>query len=281
MKKVLIPTDFSDNSKDAIAFAIELFKDIPCTFYILNTYDVLPMGSYHSIQNYADVELLQTLNDTSTTELHKIQVLLSTATNSNHVFKTLSKAGDLRVVVKEIVETEHINLVVMGTAGASGLKEYLFGSNTVSIINTLLKCPVIAVPKGYKYKDLKKIDFATNLKYVYTNKALSTISEILQLHNLNIEILHIKKEKELNEYQQEALTFLKKYFKNSGLKYKEVAYSTDSIADSITSYCRDQNVDMICLANYKHSLFEKLLHEPVISKVGFHTEVPLLVFSIY
>ena len=38
MKHILLPTDFSDNSWNAITYAIQLFKDEACVFFILNTY---------------------------------------------------------------------------------------------------------------------------------------------------------------------------------------------------------------------------------------------------
>ncbi|HAT67935.1 MAG TPA: universal stress protein, partial [Flavobacteriaceae bacterium] len=40
MRKVLIPTDFSRNAWDAIAYAVDLFKNEPCEFYILNVYSL-------------------------------------------------------------------------------------------------------------------------------------------------------------------------------------------------------------------------------------------------
>lgn len=281
MKKILVPTDFSENAWDALMYATKLYSDINCTFYIVNTYDAVIMGSYQATQGFTDTQLLETLKEESINELNKIKGFLDKSIlNNKHQFKVLSKMGSLTVIAKEIINEEKIDIIIMGTTGASGLKKYLLGSNTVDMMSAIKNCPILAVPKDYEFKELEKIDFATNLKYLYTKEALDVVTELLDLHDLGIEILHVKKEKSLSEHQEIGLANLKDQFKDYDFKFKEIQYPTSSIADSITSYCRDQQVDIICLPNYEHSLFEKLTHEPVLKNVGFHAEAPLLVMSI-
>ena len=63
------------------------------------------------------------------------------------------------------------------------------------------------------------------------------------------------------------------------ISYKEIEFN-ESVAASINNYTQTHPVDLICLTNYDHTFFERLLNEPVIKKVGFHTIIPLLIISI-
>ena len=60
MKKILLPTDFSENALNAIHYALHLFKDESCAFFILNTYT--PMIYNYEYQLNADQFMMEAVD---------------------------------------------------------------------------------------------------------------------------------------------------------------------------------------------------------------------------
>ncbi len=152
MKKVLIPTDFSDNAWDALIYAIRLYDDIPCHFYILNTYQVGPSRVSNVKNQVRNTQIFRLLKEESENELEKIDTYLKdNLLNKKHKYETLSISGSLITSIKRIVFNDNIDMIVMGTSGASGAKEIFMGSNTIKAIKNIDLCPIISVPEKYQW----------------------------------------------------------------------------------------------------------------------------------
>ncbi|MDJ0645831.1 MAG: universal stress protein [Flavobacteriaceae bacterium] len=280
MKKVLIPTDFSDNAWDALTYAIRLYDDIPCSFYILNTYEVVATGATATLHTSASKKIYKVLKEDSEKGLEKIEAYLNEyLLNDKHEYEIFSKYGSLNLVVQELIDKHNIDLVVMGTTGASGMKEAFIGSNTMKLIKNITECPIIAVPKDYEYREPELISFATDLKKPFTTQELNPLIELLLIHDLDLELLHVKKEKELSDTQKQNIDLVKKLLKNGDVSYKELDFEK-SVSKTINNYTQSNKVDIICLAKYEHTFLERLTREKVIKKVGFHSAVPLLTIPV-
>ena len=72
MKNILVPTDFSDNAWDALTYAIRMYDDIPCCFYILNTYEVNPSPVSSTMHQFGARKIYEILKKESEEELQKI-----------------------------------------------------------------------------------------------------------------------------------------------------------------------------------------------------------------
>jgi nucleotide-binding universal stress UspA family protein len=280
MKNILVPTDFSDNAWDALTYAIRMYDDIPCCYYILNSYEVNPSKISSTMHQFGARKVYDILKDESSEELQKISKHLSeNMLNDKHTYKTVSKSGSLIPIVKDIVNKEHIDMIVMGTAGASGLKGVFMGSNTVKVIKHINTCPILSVPEKYVYEEPTKIVFATDFKNHLSEMELRSLIELQLIHNFKIHFLHIRKTSELSEKQQYNMEVLKKNFNNDVCVIDEM--DTDStLSNAITAFAEDQKVNMICLVNHEHSFIEKLTHEPVIKRVSFHSAIPLLILPV-
>lgn len=280
MKKILIPTDFSDNAWDALTYAIRLYDDIPCLFYVVNTYELVATGVNTTVHSGATKKLLTILKDDSKKGLEKIEKHLNEyLLNDKHEYKIISKHGSITSVVQDLIDKMHIDLVVMGTTGASGMKKVLMGSNTVKLIQNIKGCPVIAVPKAYEFREPEIISFASDLKKLFSHQDLRPLHELLLLHDLDLELLHVKKERLLSEVQQQNIATIKDVLGEKNVNYKEIPLDI-SVANSINTYLTTNTIDIVCLAKYEHNFWERLTREPVIKKVGFHVEIPLLIIPI-
>ncbi len=279
MKKILIPTDFSDNAWDALTYALRLYDDIPCSFYILNTFEVGATGAEATLYTGATKKLYNILKDDSKQGLEKIENYLNEyLLNDKHEYNIHSKHGPLLSVTKDLIAKQQIDLIVMGTKGASGMKGILMGSNTTSLIKNIKDCPILAVPEKFEFREPEKLSLATDLNELLSSDLLNPLRELLLIHNLDLELLHVKNETILSVNQEENKKLIEQLFSHAQVIYREVSFDK-SIANSINQYTTNNAIDILCMIQHKHSFIERLTREPVIKKVGFNTNVPLLIIS--
>ena len=147
MKRILIPTDFSDNAHHALRYAMYLWEKEECTFYILNAYQT-GASNLESMRNKKrNTRLFQIIKGGAERDL--VELLESVKLendNPAHIFETLAVADSLVNAIGKSVLDHNIHYIFMGTQGASGLKSVFLGSNTVKIISKIDFCPIVAVP---------------------------------------------------------------------------------------------------------------------------------------
>lgn len=94
-----------------------------------------------------------------------------------------------------------------------------------------------------------------------------------------LRVVHVKKETTLTQLQEENKEILMLYFDKDNVLYEEVITST-TIAETINAYAKEYKTNLVCLLNYEHSFIQKLTHEPIIKKISFHCNVPLLILPV-
>lgn len=269
---ILLPTDFSDNSWSAIVYALKLYEETECTFYLLNS-----TATHVSTMSNLSNKLLEIMTANAMKELVELkkQIVISDA-NSNHDFEILLSSQNLTQAIKSSIIKNQINLIVMGTKGATGTKEMFFGSNTVKTLKKIKGCPILIVPDEYDFRVPRQIAFPTDYKRFFGEKELRPIKELSQLYNSKIRVLHINKEETLDDIQEYNYTKLNEYLENHEHSFHWMPdYSSKEI--EIKEFIEDLEIDILAMVNYKHSCLEKITKEPVIKKIGFRPIIPFLV----
>ncbi len=278
MKNILIPTDFSENSWNATKYALELFKREDCTFHLLNTYTPAIANNRFMASNlYTDI------NDDgaraySENGLKRIITRIKKSYGvANYGFKTISSFNLLIDEIKEVVETEGIDLIVTGTKGTSGLAEVFMGSNTVRMIRSVKNCPVLAVPNQFHFKKPSEIAFATDFNRFYTTSELQPLIDLSKTFDAVVRIVHVQYEiKALTELQQFNLNMLRKYLK--GVEhYVHTVSELNSVSKTLETFAEEMDIHLLAMLNYQHSYMEQLTREPIVKRLVFHTQIPLLV----
>ena len=277
MKNILLLTDFSNNAWNAIFAALKMHEHIRCHFYLLNTYE----PSFANILGDKSKERLGVIYDSlaknSSIELDKIiSYLEDNHKNNKHTFEKQSISNDLVTAVKEICNEKDIDLIVMGTKGATGAKEIFMGSNTVELIKKVNNCPIFAVPSEHDFKDLSKVLFPTEFTRPYTKYELKPLIELATIWDSEILICYVAREFTLLEEQLANKWVLTKRLDKVAHSFHNVELQA-TVADSISNFAEETMADIIVMINYEHTFIEKLTREAVVKKVGFHSKIPLLV----
>ncbi|WP_420321490.1 universal stress protein [Flagellimonas sp.] len=278
MQKILIPTDFSENAWNAIDYAMQLFRKKNCTFYLLNTYTPVIPSSRFMAKMIDGIRVVDAVRNSSEEGLRKtVDRIKRKYRNANHKFKTISSFNLLVDEITDIVDAEGIQLIVTGTKGASGIDEVFMGSNTVRIIKSSKKCPVLAIPQHFEFVTPTEIAFATDFNRFYTSSELNPLLELAEMFQATIRIVHVQYGiKALSELQQFNLNMLRRYLDGTE-HYVHTVSELNSVSQTLEIFSQELDIHLLALLNYQHSYMEKMTREPVVKRTAFHTQIPLLV----
>lgn len=277
MKSILLPTDFSENSWNAIQYALSFFENSTCHFFILH---VNRLGNIASVDT-SYITTPETIEDVQTKlAKKKLRELLKRISrelphNKKHKFYTITDYNFFIESIRNHVQEKNIDMIVIGTKGASGLKKFIVGSNTGDII-TKVPCTTLVVPENAKFKSIKEIAFPTDLSILYHIQTLQPISEILETFPSFLRILHInKKEKDLNTDQIKYKELLEDYFFNNNYSFHFL--TNDNIEDAVQCFVQSRDIDIIAMVAKNLNYFQRILFSPTIKEISYHTDVPFLV----
>ncbi len=278
MKNILLPTDFSDNAWNATKYAIELFKGEECVFHLLNTYTPAIANSRFMATSLSGGQLEDGVRSNSERGLKNVLSKINkTKKYPGHSFKTISSFSLLVDEIKEIVEKKSIDLIVTGTKGASGLDEVFMGSNTVRIIKSIKNSPVLAIPQFFEYVKPSEIAFATDFNRFYSQSELQPMIDLAHTFKATIRIVHVQYEiKALTEIQQFNLNMLRKYLSECE-HYLHTVSELNSVSKTLEVFAEELEIHLLAMLNFQHSYMEKMTREPVVKRLAFHTQIPLLV----
>ena len=275
MKKILLPTDFSDNSWNAIKYALQLYKDQECNFILLHTYTPIVYHVEHLQASYTQLQVIDAVKETAKKRLDDtLQRINSEFNNTKHIFSQVTSFNTLTSEIEELYRGGVIDVIITGTKGASGVKEILFGSNTVHIIKNA-RCPIFAIPSGFSYEAPHEILFPTDLDILFKHSKLKILKEIVQSNNARLNVMHVSSGNELTEKQKRNQDNLESIFKNSAFLFHNV--KPMNIAHAINEFQVKHKINLLVMINNKHSFFENLFFKNTINQIGFHLNVPFLV----
>ena len=273
MKKILLPTDFSENSWNAIT--LQLFKNETCKFYLLNAYTPVIYHVEYVLVNPAQYGLGDAVRETALKNLDDFKVRMTKEfKNPNHTIETMAAFNTLVSEVKEVTKKKKIDYVVMGTKGATGAAEILFGSNTVHVFKNV-NCPILAVPDDFDFEIPHEVLFPTDYEIDYKDHHLNPLIDIISLFNTRVNILNVSYGNDLTEVQKKHKQILEKNFEHIVHLFHRV--NSQDVAEAITNFQLKARVNLLVMINNKHSFFENLFFKSTINQIGFHLNSPFLV----
>ncbi len=269
--KILIPTDFSKLSKVAVNYAVKMTKKLNAELVLLNVVhiDAPPRAStaikVKSIENAmvdnAKQDCIQLINEIKKENRGKINISYK-----------IIKGYPVESIVGNFARYNDISLIIMGTKGATGLEKILIGSNAAAVINKS-DIPVITVPEFARFKNLKRIVYATDMKNI--NADMKALVPFAKRFDASVHILHIisAKSKKKIDVASIASNVIKK------AKYTKITFQVsinDEITEGIDEYIAAIKADMLVMFTHNLTFFEKLFGKSVTRQMSFQSFIPLL-----
>lgn len=272
MKKVLLPTDFSDNSWSSLVYALNLFKDQACKFYLLNTINLDPT----SITNFSSNKL----NIAKEKAMAKLEALKIEAEkinlNTNHTFETVLSFYYLDQALDYTYKKHGIDIAIMGTKGANNIKDKFLGSNTTRVIKNLKSCPVLAVPDEFYFEDVKKIALLTDLIHPMGSDLLKPVADLAKENQSEIKVLHISKDNEISNAQEQELITIKESLKEIPNSF-HIIESYNSKEKITNEFVSDLGINLLVLLYYKNDFFQQLIKKSLATSISQHLKIPMLI----
>lgn len=275
MKSILLPTDFSNNSINAINYAHEMFRGESCEFYLLNVQKASSYVSDDLMTLQPTTTIYQNLIDSSKKAIEKIVTNVQRKYKTdNHIYHTIVDYDNFIDAIKQLVVAKDICLIVMGTKGATGAEKVLFGSNTVKVIQRN-DCPVLAIPDNSRFKGLKKIAFTSNYLTHYKKEELKPLITLAGKFKSKIDVLHITKGEHLSPNQESNRAFLDECFSN--LSHEFINLANTDLFKTVEEYLLINDMDLLAMMSRKHSFLERLFTRHNVETFAFQVSIPLLV----
>jgi nucleotide-binding universal stress UspA family protein len=277
MKKIMIPTDFSETALNALNYAGKLLKNDLCTFYILHAYQQEIYESNTLINEENLAEITKTVQKKAQENLEKLlKQIKAFPKNVKHHYKVISANNILIDEVDNIVDVKDIDIVIMGTNGMTDDKNLTFGSNTVQVLK-YIKCPVLIIPKEYRYNAPKKIVFSSNFYIPYRKRELHFLSELALNYQSKIDVLSFSDLNTISLREAKNKHFIEEIFKKNEPSF--VIGDGKDIIKTIKSYIADHSIDILVMTNRRHSFLENILFKDTINTIGLSIKIPFLVLQ--
>lgn len=278
MRKVVLPTDFSDNAFNAFEFAVALFKYEKCEIFLLHTYaEEIYMDS-----NLGEEEMEKKKSDTHDKARENLELLeekiKELSPNPRHRIKSIAAFGLLIDEVNDLVNTENADVVVMGTRGKTNDSHLTFGSNTLQVIK-YVQCPVLSIPQGYKFSGLENILFPTDFMIPYQKRELKLVAETAKSYSAMVHMLYISKFPAESMRQRDNKEYFKEQLSQAKTSYHRVE-ETERVP-AIMKQIEELKIHLLVMVNSRSTYLESILSESTIDKISLHPRVPFLVLQNY
>ena len=276
MKKILVPTDFSEYAGNAVDFAVHTAKVLPAEITLLHSYEI--NSSLYTDYMGVNKQFNQTILNESKEKLASLKKDIEE--KSGMVVDTSISTESLQDAITKSTEEEKFDLIVMGTLGASGIKEKLWGSRTATAISKS-KIPVIAIPDEYEWKKPQQILFATN-QFEKDPAILDFIFELAGLYMANVQVAVFTDEEgdkagtfldhknKISEYE----AFLKENYNEETLTSAHL-YG-ENFEETLQDFIKENNMDMLVMVTYPHKFWNRIFNPSKTKKMSYNTKVPLL-----
>jgi nucleotide-binding universal stress UspA family protein len=278
MKNILVPTDFSENAGNAVEYAAVIAQACKATITLFNVY--APSVSRHSvISPLIAEEIAQTKIETQ----EKLHLTANTIKDlyPNVQCHVLVGIGEPVEEILSAAKNQKIDMIIMGTKGASSLEKVLFGSHAAAIIERAA-CPVLVVPVNTPCHIPKKIVFATD--YTFSDiESARLLTSLALFFNATITFLHITtREDDIEEEQKLIEKFTAEI--RQATNYKNInskILSDNTVIMGLDTILQNSGADIIALSTRRRNVFEKLYNPSLTKKFALYTTIPLLAFKAH
>jgi nucleotide-binding universal stress UspA family protein len=276
MKRILVPTDFSKCADRAIDFAVQSAKMVPIEIILLHSFEVKDnmYFDYMGVNREFNVSMLNDAKEKLAALKKNIEetdgVVVDTFISTNSLYDAITRS----------VKEKKMDMVVMGTLGASGIKEKLWGSRTAAIIGRS-DIPVMVIPIEYEWKKPQNILLATN-RFEKEPAILDYLFELAGLYMSRVQVAVFT-----GESDDKAITFLNHDHKISEYEeYLTDMYNEETLTSAhltgedfettLQNFIRENDIDILVMVTYQNTFWNRIFNPSKTKRMSYHTNIPLL-----
>jgi nucleotide-binding universal stress UspA family protein len=266
--KILLSTDFSESARIAADYACYLAEHLKASIILFHA-----EPKHSKLLEQVDREIIQAAKES----IHELCDELRVQTGNKIPISTaVIHNYPPEVVINEYVEQEKIDLIILGTKGATAAKKILMGSFTAAVIRHAT-VPVIAVPEQVNIKPIEHIAYPSSLKNIH--EEIKIAAHFAQRFNAAVDVLFVvNDEDERNTDTSDILNKMQHSANYEHLSFTRI--EEDNMATAIDNFVRSKNSDLLVMFFKKKNFLERLFNPNLTETMSYHTNVPLLAFKL-
>jgi len=270
MKSLIVPTDFSPVSLNAVNYAADMAMSIDASLILLNVYQIPVTFTEVPVVNISMDELKRI----SEVKIEELKKGLEHVTSGKLKIYGESRMGDVIDEIESFSKKINPFAVVMGTKGASGLERLFLGSSTLTAIRQL-SFPVIVIPPGAVFSGIKKFGFACDLNEVVETTPSDQIHAVCNAFDAQLLVLNVDyKNRHFSPDTPEESILLHTMLEDLNPVYHYIEHP--DVAEGINMFAETQGIDMIITIPKKHKLLSGLFQKSHTRELVFHAHIPIM-----
>lgn len=257
MHRIIIPVDFSETSLNAARYAAKMLAWNEGATAVL----------YHNYESENDLDISLFYLESLKKEFNKAGV--------RQVECEHEMGGDLIENISRLAHTMRATLVLMGITGKSAIRQVMFGSNTLKLIDKNLY-PVMIIPPDAVYKGVSRVAFATDYRQVEVSTPSQLIGSVLKLLDPKLHIVHVSKETvstlppalqaEKDKVELMFADFKKEYF----------FLTNEDFYEALDGFIKEKDIDILVTVPKHPSNSSSLFRTSHTKKLAYHSHIPIL-----
>jgi len=269
MKKILVPTDLSENANHALRYAMKLGKQAGFDEIFLLNATTVPVNPGDTLLPVTKL-LLEDSQKQMAEFLTEVKSWEDAEAFDIHI---QSSVDDAVSAIRDYANKIQPDLIVMGTKGTSGIGEFLFGTVSAAVLEQS-DIPVLVIPGDVPFQKISSIAFAADLKNIENMDSLRILKNLCIALQARLHIVHVASNATLNIEESKEKSDLLDYF--HGLQLQFHSLTSESIYTGIEIFMQDFDLDAIAVLSRRRNFFEKIFHTSMSKRIAYRTFLPLL-----
>lgn len=271
MKRILVPVDFSKEAENAAQVAVNIAKKSNGTVYLLHMLE-LPETTEFMISNQIEPTFFMDMAKKRFETFLKLPFLKLVKVHTNILFYKAFNG------IQDEAKALNIDLIVMGSKGATGLEEIIIGSNTEKVVRSA-EVPVLVIKEFHKDFDIKHLVFASDFSPI-GKKSFQKVIDFAKFFDARIHLLYVntihnfKTTEESNQHIQDYINGFMFY------NYLIAIYNANSVEKGILDFSKLIKADAIALNTSGRSGLSKLFNGSIATEIANHAMLPVVTFKL-
>ncbi|WP_421765153.1 universal stress protein [Ekhidna sp.] len=278
MKKIVVPVDFSEQASYALDFAIELNDKVKGEIIMVHVVDI-PVGhlNFTGEVNSSGMESFYTGEFIKATH-NKLEEWSKRVIDKNQKVSVHMKYGNAFTNISKIIAEESATWIIMGSKGASGLREVFIGSNAERMIRHA-ECPVFIIKGETHLKDIKSMAFASDLSEEQDLIAYHA-KDIQELLGLNMHVVKVKTP--YNWLEEVQVKKMLEHFaeRNHLIDFTTSTIEADFVDTGAVKFAEDVNAGLIVMGTHGKKGIAHIIGGSIAEDVVNESKIPILIFKI-
>ncbi len=276
MKEILVPTDFSEQAEGALRFAQQAAQSLGAEICLFHTINMPHLFSSFYLDNTTAAQITKQARESTLEEMELLKKKYSYGAIN---IKTKVFIGSVIEGIEDYLAENEPEMIVMGTNGASGIREMFIGSNCEKVVR-IANCPVFSLPNHQSFKGIRDIVIPTDMVDISEHY----FEELLKIHNMFNATLHFVwiNTPHVIENEEIAKARLQSYVDHIGITDYTISIRRDIMADAgILRFTDEIGADLIAMATHGNRGIAHLFSGSLAEDIVNHSLIPVWTYNLH